>query len=625
MWYIYGETRVSKRTFEDFFFRDILITQNPQASFLQRNNIKYHVAAEMLLFQVAFSWMMERLHRDFEGNPFAQGMHDGVTLSNKKCYQAMGAQQIFRGVSYTLAFGFRHLRGHWSKMVADEFEKTFLRRANLTVWQVFWSMISDLAALKVASDLDISDAQKCKLHQGGKVGSSAMGLLVKTRAKQVLNPFDNGVELYTVMHKLACEFSYGDRAQQLDDICATLGMKSIKARVDLNGTRMTSLYNLFHANLRLRPAMEQYLATETAKVANLTTAAGVEAYERLLRRTPSNVQWQSAGECEAGLGSCKCQIVLSQTEKSYTGAMAIPVERHLRKVLSRDAPKLVIVSEKPNLSHVVERKAVKYGDMSQDGRTFFDRAEIAAEERFVNEMTDAELVKSMNDVRSVKFCDQYMTGDEIVRAKECTKAAYVEYCKKAHAHKHSQFPQQGGPEPTVAPAPQRKRGAAAFLQREIPDVAQGASCLQEADVLREFELAFNNWITFCSDINFVGEFPEELQGKEEDELDLVEDLLGLDISHLYVKAEGPTTLPMYKMPMLARQRIGENMAASFCERMNSIAKDILDEGHTLLNDPELEAMVILRANRAFMTKVRGEWREEITLYANMRGIGLEPK
>jgi hypothetical protein len=39
-------------------------------------------------------------------------------------------------------------------------------------------MISDLAALKVASDLDISDAQKCKLHQGGKVGSSVMEMRV---------------------------------------------------------------------------------------------------------------------------------------------------------------------------------------------------------------------------------------------------------------------------------------------------------------------------------------------------------------------------------------------------------------------------------------------------------------
>ena len=87
--YIYGATRVSKRTFDDEFFRDVLRVQNPQCGFLARSKIKYHVAAEYLLFEVAFGWMLENLHKDFQGNPFAQGMHDGVTLANKKCYQSM--------------------------------------------------------------------------------------------------------------------------------------------------------------------------------------------------------------------------------------------------------------------------------------------------------------------------------------------------------------------------------------------------------------------------------------------------------------------------------------------------------------------------------------------------------
>ena len=71
--------------------------------------------------------------------------------------------------------------------------------------------------------------------------------------------------LYKKMHKLACKFSYGDRAQQLDDICIELKTRSVKCQVDLNTTRMASLYNLFYANLRLRPAMMTYLARETAK------------------------------------------------------------------------------------------------------------------------------------------------------------------------------------------------------------------------------------------------------------------------------------------------------------------------------------------------------------------------
>jgi hypothetical protein len=151
--YIYGQTRVSKRTFEDQFFRDVLVAQNPQCVFLARNKIKYHVAAEYLLFEVAFGWMLEKLSKDFEGNPFAQGMHDGVTLANKKCYQSMGFQGIFRGTSYTLAFGFRALRSHVSALVGEEFADVLRRYTHIHHLIIFYSMISDLAALKVAADL----------------------------------------------------------------------------------------------------------------------------------------------------------------------------------------------------------------------------------------------------------------------------------------------------------------------------------------------------------------------------------------------------------------------------------------------------------------------------------------
>jgi hypothetical protein len=179
--YTCGQTRASKRTFDDQFFRDVLVAQNPQCSFLARNKIKHHVAAEHLLFEVAFGWMLEKLSKDFEGNPFAQGMHDGVTLANKKCYQPMGFQGIFRGTSCTLSFGFRALRSHVATVVGDEFQAVMQRCTHLHHLMAFYSMMSDLAALKVASELLIDEIQKCKLHQGGKVGSSAMGLLAKSK------------------------------------------------------------------------------------------------------------------------------------------------------------------------------------------------------------------------------------------------------------------------------------------------------------------------------------------------------------------------------------------------------------------------------------------------------------
>ena len=349
-------------------------------------------------------------------------------------------------------------------------------------------------------------------------------------------------------------------------------------------------------------------------------------YDRLVKITPSDTEWQTAGEMEAGLEIASCQLTLSQTEKSYTGAMDVPVERHLRCKMSPYSEKQVMITDRPSLVAKAQRKAVLYENMTKTGREFFDRAVIASEERFYNTMTPSQLVKSMSDVRTVKFCTQYMSTDEITAAKESTKEAYIEYCTKAHAYKFgpASVVDAHNHAPDNAPAPKRKWGAASVLggHQEATSAVDVDTGPRLSDLQLEFEIAYANWINYCSDVVFVDEFPSDLKGENEDDLCLVRDLMGLDISKLYTRADGPDTLNMHRMPMLARQRIGENMAASFCERMNSIAKDIMDDGHTLLDSNELECMVILRANREFMRKVRGEWRDEITLHANMKGIGL---
>jgi hypothetical protein len=45
---------------------------------------------------------------------------------------------------------------------------------------------------------------------------------------------------------------------------------------------------------------------------------------------------------------------------------------------------------------------------------------------------------------------------------------------------------------------------------------------------------------------------------------------------------------------------GDNMGSSFCERTNSVAKDILTEERTLLDERELKVVAVLRINRASM-------------------------
>ena len=47
-------------------------------------------------------------------------------------------------------------------------------------------------------------------------------------------------------------------------------------------------------------------------------------------------------------------------------------------------------------------------------------------------------------------------------------------------------------------------------------------------------------------------------------------------------------------------------AASFCERVNSVAKDVMTDAHLLMGDVALEMMVVLRINRNFMEFMRNK-------------------
>ena len=54
--------------------------------------------------------------------------------------------------------------------------------------------------------------------------------------------------------------------------------------------------------------------------------------------------------------------------------------------------------------------------------------------------------------------------------------------------------------------------------------------------------------------------------------------------------------------------IGFLPAASFCERVNSVAKDVMTDAHTLMCDEALEMLVVLRINRKFMSDEPATYR-----------------
>ena len=95
--------------------------------------------------------------------------------------------------------------------------------------------------------------------------------------------------------------------------------------------------------------------------------------------------------------------------------------------------------------------------------------------------------------------------------------------------------------------------------------------------------------------------------------DFIEDLLKLDMSCLLKKMrERDPELKKYGLlPYLWECYITGNTASSYCERVISIANQVMTDGRTLLGDETLEMLACLRMNRAFMMMMKNKHPELI--------------
>ena len=142
-----------------------------------------------------------------------------------------------------------------------------------------------------------------------------------------------------------------------------------------------------------------------------------------------------------------------------------------------------------------------------------------------------------------------------------------------------------------------------------------------------FDSFFPNWRKVAAATNWKEVFASELSAEQmaKPELCPMQDLFTLDMSGFYKGLEKRPDLYGH-LPRMARCWIGGNMAVrtlafsvlrcnpfiaqgappnccwqeSFCERMISVANDILTDGNTLLNHVHLKKLVLLRVNRKFM-------------------------
>ena len=58
---------------------------------------------------------------------------------------------------------------------------------------IIGAAVQDRAALTVPEYIGLDEAEACDMHDGDKIGRSAIGELVRSNKKVAVNPFNNGV------------------------------------------------------------------------------------------------------------------------------------------------------------------------------------------------------------------------------------------------------------------------------------------------------------------------------------------------------------------------------------------------------------------------------------------------
>ena len=100
------------------------------------------------------------------------------------------------------------------------------------------------------------------MHDTDKVGQSAIGELTRRKDRAEVNPFPEGLALLKKLSDQRKQFeSSSKHRNDYDDmLAANPYLPTTKIQRDLNGTRMSAVYNLIQSSLRSKRALLAYKA-----------------------------------------------------------------------------------------------------------------------------------------------------------------------------------------------------------------------------------------------------------------------------------------------------------------------------------------------------------------------------
>jgi len=369
----------------------------PSTAILTVYMLKKFICAEFTIFLFFLQLIIGLKVTQGQGNPFAQFVHDGATLANKKKYQAFGLQFVDPRwlCNLVVCIGFVFVLSSTNIDVANLIKKTMLERTGFPLLAVVALMVADGAAGGVSVAAGIKEKEICLMHDGDKIGSSATGKLIRSRRGEAVNAFQEGAAFMKRAHAMGVYFNYSTRHHDLMDLARTLKTVAlIRIQVDLNDTRIAAEHGLLISEIRLSRALKMYqLAHPSAYVF-------------------SAEDWVVMVEFEAVLHMTQILTTLAQYEMKYMAAYGPAVTLMVYQMLTASTISLIdvdTISESPRLP----RRDCPVDSLTPMGKTCLDRAIIEFERRFLDSeletrletpgiivINDRQLVATLLDVRT---------------------------------------------------------------------------------------------------------------------------------------------------------------------------------------------------------------------------------
>ena len=184
--YVYGSGRVSKETFDDPFFREMLQGYftagggKGKCPILTRRGLRSYITAEFRNFRELAKFTAKKARVSAEGNAFGQSLHDCATLASHDHILAIGFNYVDVDLenNWTICLACTPIGDGTDSGVALVLEDVFIDMLGYSHADLAHSTTSYRAAMGV-----VENTYACGMHDTDKVGRSMIGDLVRSRKK----------------------------------------------------------------------------------------------------------------------------------------------------------------------------------------------------------------------------------------------------------------------------------------------------------------------------------------------------------------------------------------------------------------------------------------------------------